>query len=92
MIKKVDTVKYNEEYFEHGDLVAVEDTNGNTTIGSIIFGYDGREYEPFPTTSHALGLDISKQFYSKKIHIRFEQKKSIKRISDDNYDVISQQV
>lgn len=77
MIKKVSVVKYNNEYFEHNNLVTVEKIDNNIIIGRIIIGY---ACEPDVTTSDALYLDVSKKYHSEKIYIPFKKIKSIKRI------------
>lgn len=76
--KKV--VKFGEEYFEHGDEVAVTDLDGNVTVGSIIIS-DMDNNTSVTTDVHGLLLDISEKYHRKTSFIYGNKIKNIQKIN-----------
>lgn len=76
--KKV--IKFNDEYFEHGNEVAVTDLDGNVTVGSIIIS-DMDDNTSVTTDVHRLLLDISEKYHRKTSFIYGNKIKNIQKIN-----------
>lgn len=74
----IEVVKFNNEYFEHGDVVAVTTNDNKVTVGSVIIsGYSGSF-----TSKSSLALDISEKYHNKRKFIYYGDIKSIQKINE----------
>ena len=72
-----EVVKFNDDYFEDKDIVAVTKTDGTVTVGRIMIG----DYNGSVTCSHCLALDISEKYQQKRTFINHKDIKNIQRVN-----------
>lgn len=74
----IEVVKFNNEYFEHGDVVAVTTKNNKVIVGSVmISGYEGSF-----TNKSSLALDTSEKYHNKRKFIYYGDIKNIQKINE----------
>lgn len=81
MYKLIQVVKFNNEYFEEGEVVEVETTNKGNIVGSILIHNNKRGCENHSTCDTYLFLDISEKFHQKFISVSNDNIISIKKIN-----------
>ena len=74
----IKVVKFNNEYFEHGNLVAVTTNDDKVIVGSIMMNGCGGSF----TSNSSLALDISEKFHSKRKFIYYSDIKNIQRVNE----------
>jgi hypothetical protein len=78
MYEYINVVKFNNEYFEYGDVVAVTMEDGSIKVGSVVIGYDDT---PFVSNYWNLALDISEKYHTKILKLKKDKIKNIQRIN-----------
>lgn len=74
----IEVVKFNNEYFEHGDVVAVTTNDDKVIVGSVmISGYSGSF-----TSKFSLALDTSEKYHNKRKFIQYGKIKNIQKINE----------
>ncbi len=74
----IEVVKFNNEYFEHGDVVAVTTNDDKVIVGSVmISGYSGSF-----TSKSSLALDTSEKYHNKRKFIYYGNIKNIQKIKE----------
>lgn len=74
-----EVIKFNNEYFEHGDEVAITNSDGNVLIGSIIIR--DKNNTAIVTNIHGVLLDISEKYHQKTLFIYEDKIKNIQKIN-----------
>lgn len=73
----IEVVKFNNEYFEHGDVVAVTTNDNKVIVGSVMMDGCGGSF----TSKFSLALDTSEKFHNKREFIYYENIKNIQKIN-----------
>lgn len=63
MYNYLEVIKFNNEYFEDGEIVAVTKEDGSVIVGSIMIG---NKYSGSITDNSSLVLDISEKYHQKR--------------------------
>lgn len=74
----IEVVKFNNEYFEHGDVVAVTTNDNKVIVGSVMMSGCGGSF----TSKSSLALDISEKFHNKRKFIYYKDIKNIQKINE----------
>lgn len=74
----IEVVKFNNEYFEHGDVVAVTTNDNKVIVGSVMMSGCGGSF----TSKSSLALDISEKFHNKRKFIYYNDIKNIQKINE----------
>lgn len=74
----IEVVKFNNEYFEHGDVVAVTTNDNKVIVGSVMMSGCGGSF----TNKSSLALDISEKFHNKRKFIYYNDIKNIQKINE----------
>lgn len=74
----IEVVKFNNEYFEHGDVVALTTNDNKVIVGSVMIS----DYSGSFTSKSSLALDISEKYHNKRKFIRYSEIKSIQKINE----------
>lgn len=61
--KKV--IKFNGQYFEHGNKIVVTKEDGTVIVGRIIIGEHGSSI----TSDYLLVLDVSEKYHQKRAYV-----------------------
>lgn len=77
MYEIIRAVKFNGEYFENGDVVAVTTDDGKVIVGAVMI----KNFDNSDTSDSSLVLDISEKYHSKDTYV---YKKNIKNIQKVN--------
>lgn len=78
MYKYLEVIKFNDDYYEDGEVIAITKEDGSVTVGSIIIGstYDGSV-----SNNHLIALDISEKYHQKRAFIYAKEIKNIQRVN-----------
>lgn len=77
MYKFMSVIKFNDQYFEHGDEVVVTRNNDSAIVGSIII--DDREGHE--TCRWTLYLDVSEKYHKETKSINYMDIKNIQKVN-----------
>ena len=77
MCNLLKVIKFNEEYFDNGQVVVVTKENGEVNVGSVLLlDYDGG----IVTSNHCLVLDTSEKFHHERAYIDFKEIANVQRV------------
>ncbi len=65
MYQALKVIKFNNDYFEDGDVIMVKTKDKRTIIGSVVID----SYSGSVSDSHSLALDTSEQYHQKRTFI-----------------------
>lgn len=74
----IKVVKFDNEYFENGDVVAVTTNDNKVTVGSVMIS----GYESSFTSKSSLALDTSEKYHNKRKFIYYGDIKNIQKINE----------
>lgn len=78
MYEVIRVIKFNGEYFENDDVVAVTTNDGKVIVGAVMI----RDSDVSPTNNNILVLDISEKYHYKKISIYCNSIKNIQKVEE----------
>lgn len=73
-----EVIKFNSEYFEEGDVVAVTKEDETVVVGAIMID---QTHGGTTSDNHALTLDISEKYHQKRTFIKPKEIKNIQRVN-----------
>lgn len=78
MYKYLEVIKFNDTYFEDGDVIAITKEDGNVIVGSIIIG---NKYSGSTTNANTIALDISEKYHEKRTFVYMKEIKNIQKVN-----------
>lgn len=76
MYNYIEVIKFNDNYFEKGDVVVVTKNNGTVVVGSVIIG----EREGESTSKYTIVLDVSEKYHQKREYISVYDIENIQKV------------
>lgn len=76
MYNFMSVVKFNDQYFEHGDEVIVTKNDDSAIVGSIII-----DDENHKSSRYDLYLDVSEKYHRKTEYIHYKSIKNIQKVN-----------
>ena len=78
MYNYLEVIKFNNEYFEDGEVVTVTKDDGSIIVGSIMIG---DKYGGSITDNSSLALDTSEKYHQKRKFIHKNEITNIQKVN-----------
>lgn len=78
MYRLINVVKFNDQYFEHGDEVVVTKNDDSAIVGSMIIN----DREENKSSDWTLCLDVSEKYHKKTECINYKDIKNIQKVNN----------
>lgn len=72
----IEVIKFNDKYFENGDIVAITKNDDSVIVGGIMIG----NYNGSVTDDNCIALDVSEKYHQKRAFIYPREIKNIQKV------------